>query len=494
MSYAPIARILPQYVDKNGAPYSGAVLKAYKAITSIPIAFALDKDGIVRVADIALNSFGYPSVSGNEVLPFLDQTYKLSLYPNQAAADDNTGAIWTIDNVELFYFNLTGQELINVGDGTLRTSGVNVGQVQDSVFTYLGTTLGAADAYEANPSVEIEDYVATQGFLLKIHATNLTTSPYLQLSGILNPETNAIIKKLSATKAEINVEINDMLAGGIYRFQRNSANTSWILLNPEKFFYNLSNSTDATISIAGKTLLISKIIISNNSLDANNDIDFSAGGFQFSDGLGRAAFPAITKRLDASWSVGSGQGGLDTGSKNSGTWYHCYAIFNPTTLVSDAIFSTNALAPTLPTGFTKYIRLGAIKTNGSSNILAFTQVGNVFTLQTSVLDVSAVNQLTVETLRLITAPLGIKAEAFGGSFVTATSAGTIIIKIYSGSVSIPTLSAFNGQLLATNGSNNAAGYWKAITNTSSQIKTNGAGSAGSSELTMFTDGWIDLAI
>ena len=128
-------------------------------------------------------------------------------------------------NIPFNSFKATG-----LGSGTARTDAVNVGQVQDNQFLYLGTTSGSADAYTLTPSPAITTYTATQQFTAKISATNLTTTPYLQVSSIANPATTAVIKKLSATKTEIAVAIGDLVANGIYTFKRNSANDAWIVL------------------------------------------------------------------------------------------------------------------------------------------------------------------------------------------------------------------------------------------------------------------------
>jgi hypothetical protein len=121
-------------------------------------------------------------------------------------------------------------KLTGLGSGTARTDAINVGQIQDNQFLYLGTTSGSADAYTLTPSPAITAYTATQQFTAKISATNLTTTPYLQVSAIANPATTAVIKKLSATKTEIAVNIGDLIANGIYTFKRNSANDAWIVL------------------------------------------------------------------------------------------------------------------------------------------------------------------------------------------------------------------------------------------------------------------------
>jgi len=59
MAWFPISHTTPQYVDTNGDPYSGAVLKAYAAGTSTNINMATDSSGGTTATSIALNSDGY---------------------------------------------------------------------------------------------------------------------------------------------------------------------------------------------------------------------------------------------------------------------------------------------------------------------------------------------------------------------------------------------------------------------------------------------------
>jgi len=162
---------------------------------------------------------------------------------------------------------------------------------------------------------------------------------------------------------------NDIIQNYIYEITSDTVNNCFILT---------PHLRKATNLVQGISYIYNPITIANNSTDANNDIDFSAGNFQFADGSGQAILSAITKRLDASWTAGTNQGGLDTGTKANSTWYHCYAIYNPTSGISDAIFSTNATSPSLPTGFTKYKYQGSVYTNTSGNIVPFTQKDKFF--------------------------------------------------------------------------------------------------------------------
>jgi hypothetical protein len=247
--------------------------------------------------------------------------------------------------------------------GNARTDSLTLGQVQDGQFTALGLTGGAADAYTATPSPAIAAYVATMQYSAKIHATNLTTTPTLLISAI----SGGTIKKLDASKAEVEVEASDMLVNGFYNFKRNVANDAWILLNPEKAYYNLTNSTAATESVAGIAILPKQITIANGT-DADHDLNFGAFNAQADDGSLVFSVSALTKQIDATWAAGNDQGGLDTGTVANSIPYYIFAIYNPSTLVSDILFSASKTSPTLPSGFTKKEYKGACHTDGSANI------------------------------------------------------------------------------------------------------------------------------
>jgi hypothetical protein len=256
---------------------------------------------------------------------------------------------------------LNNNKLTGVGNGTARTDVINVGQVQDNQFLYLGTTSGSADAYTLAPSPAITAYTATQQFTAKISATNLTTTPYLQLSAIANPTTTAVIKKLSATKTEIAVAIGDLVANGIYTFKRNSANDAWIVLE-------LSNP--ATTTNQGVSYLNNPITIANNATNPNTQMDIGAGIVNYDNGNGQLLCQAITKTLQSSgsWTPGTNQNGLDTGARANTTWYQIFEIVKNSDNTSDILYSLSRTSPTIPSGYTLVAWISAIRTDGSGNI------------------------------------------------------------------------------------------------------------------------------
>lgn len=144
----------------------------------------------------------------------------------------------------------------------------------------------------------------------------------------------------------------------------------------------LIGTQSATTSLAGLSLLSSPATAITTANSGNYGIIFSAGVFQFSDGSGRGQnVSPTTKLLNANWVAGNNQGGLDTGIKTNLTWYHCYAIYNPTTNIVDFIFSLNATTPSvLPSGYTKYAWRGACYVDSTGNIANYRQDGKTINL------------------------------------------------------------------------------------------------------------------
>lgn len=84
-----------------------------------------------------------------------------------------------------------------------------------------------------------------------------------------------------------------------------------------------------------------------------------------------------TTGVNVNYNTGtSGAGGLDTGAIAASTWYNEYVIYNPATDTVAALLSLSTTTPTLPTGYTYWARVGAIRTDGSSNLLWKIQYGN----------------------------------------------------------------------------------------------------------------------
>jgi hypothetical protein len=224
------------------------------------------------------------------------------------------------------------------------------------------------------------------------------------------------------------------------------------------------------------------------------------------DGIATDAAGTVMMSLDgpmvkttSAWSAGAGGGGMDTGTWTGVRTYHWFVIHNPTTMVTDVLFSISATAPTLPTGFTKFRRIGSAQTNLAPNWLKFSQDGDYFTLDTPVA-FSMINPGTAEFIMSLlgAVPAGIRTEArlFVGVLATATTDQAISWRVVEPGMTTLTP---NVQTYAT-----AAAYASSLagtlaigamnfvnTNTSSAVTARLQASAAGTALYFNVHGWRD---
>ena len=165
-------------------------------------------------------------------------------------------------------------------------------------------------------------------------------------------------------------------------------------------------------------------MISNNSVDTDNDIDFSAGFCYDLSTKEKIVSAATTKQLDTIFAEGYNAGGLDTGSKANSTWYHCFAI-SKADGTPDFLFSTSATSPAMPSGFVNKRRIGSIMTNSSGNIIQFYQNGNHFEFKYVITEYSSNNPPISATDLIITTPLGIVTQAILTFYTDTNGSGPI---------------------------------------------------------------------
>lgn len=198
-------------------------------------------------------------------------------------------------------------------------------------------------------------------------------------------------------------------------------------------------------------------------------------------------------KTTSSWSVGTGNGCLDTGSVSTSTWYHFWAIYRSDTLVVDVLCSLSASAPSLPAGYTHKRRIGAGKTDGSSQWIAFSQVGDEFLWSTSVLDVNSTNPGTSAVNSALSVPSGIKVFAVIRRIVTTGAGGAVsdLVTPIDQADAAPSLTAAPGATLYVPASSNGAGLLVVRTDASRQVRSRLSFSDASTIAKMVTVGWID---
>lgn len=203
---------------------------------------------------------------------------------------------------------------------------------------------------------------------------------------------------------------------------------------------------------------ISGLTLSNNTGAPTTSLDIAVGVATSSNGT--TAFnmklaSGLTKSLAAVWAVGTGTGGLDTGTVANNT-YHVWLIARSDTGVVDVAFSLSASAPTIgtniPAAYDRYRRIGSIIRLGGT-IRSFIQTGDTFILGTAILNYTTTTNLSSTLLAfsspvgIVTAPLiqfnctvatgGVMAQFLGSAVAGGVTTQVQLIGTNAGDVTIP---------------------------------------------------------
>lgn len=324
-----------------------------------------------------------------------------------------------------------------VGAAVARTEYARADQVIGSVLDYAADS-GSGTAYATAPSPGITAYVVGQRFSFKAANANSGADPTLAVNGLATgiiywPDGSSLAAGDIPANAQIVVQVATLTptfhlqtAAGFVRkglldtkgdlIVATSDNTPAVLPAGANGRVLMARSADAKglVYVPALTGVINGLTYGNNASDATNDIDIAAGGCMDATGAYWLQISAITKRLDASWAVGTNQGGLDTGSI-ADTGYFIWAIARSDTGVTDVLFSTSATAPTMPANY-DYKRLFGWFRRASSAIVAFktyeTAGGGIeFAWSAPTVDVSAATVGTSRSLQTVRVPSGLSVQA-----------------------------------------------------------------------------------
>lgn len=194
------------------------------------------------------------------------------------------------------------------------------------------------------------------------HDYNLANASGATFRADLNSALGAIATQNSGTSAPSTTFAFEWWADttlGLLKI-RNAANSAWV-----------SVGTLASYALGLlPNKLISGLTYGNNATDATNDIDIFAGqALDATNAYLMTLSSTLVKRLDAAWTVGTNQGGLDTGSIGNSDYY-IWLIARSDTGVVDALFSLSSTAPTMPTNYDFKRLIGWFKRVGAT-IVAF---------------------------------------------------------------------------------------------------------------------------
>lgn len=198
---------------------------------------------------------------------------------------------------------------------------------------------------------------------------------------------------------------------------------------------------------------------------------------------------AFTGTLGGTWVVGSGNAKLDAGAVAASTWYHAFVIGKAAGADPDILFSLSATAPTLPTSYALFRRIGSFLTTGASQITNFVQAGDYFRWLAYVADLIAANPGTAAVTRTMTVPTGVNVFWLGTVYQTDSAVAN---DTYLSDLAATDEVANNGTAQLSSGLANqsVAGQVEIRTNTSAQIRSRMSAS-GTSTIRLGTYGWID---
>ena len=153
----------------------------------------------------------------------------------------------------------------------------------------------------------------------------------------------------------------------------------------------------------------------------------------------------MTKSISSIWASGTGNGCRDNGTAYAANGYAwVFLIWNASSPTApDILTSLSAAAPTLPTGYTKFRRIGGITFDASGNVHSFTQVGRRFNYNDfCVVDLAtATSQGTSAIMRTsLSIPIGVKLRPICIFQTTGTVDGNVYLEAYTDpDEGIPTL-------------------------------------------------------
>lgn len=117
--------------------------------------------------------------------------------------------------------------------------------------------------------------------------------------------------------------------------------------------------------------VFSALVVKSDAVSPNTKVDVTADSVVLFDGTGTLEARAVNLVPDLTV---SGLNGLDTGTGAANSWYYVWVISNGST--TGSLFSLSSSSPTMPGGYTFRKLVGAVRTDGTSNLLKFMQTGS----------------------------------------------------------------------------------------------------------------------
>lgn len=238
--------------------------------------------------------------------------------------------------------------------------------------------------------------------------------------------------------------------------------------------------------------LLFGLVMANNVSDVVNDIDVAAGSAASDDAVPwMITLPGVmTKRTDAAWAAGSGNGGFDGGAMPGNITGHVFLIGKSTDPAAADIFISNNLAPTLPSGWDRKRRIGSILKDATPALRPFRQYGNRFVLTTA-LNVRNSAAAVTDTLLGMQCPGGLRLRMIIRQDMSMSASSAATVNMYDGDAAAGATPNHLVQNVNSSGSDTTI-VDHVYTNTSAQIRFTLGISAGTvASCATFLVGWWD---
>ncbi|OWV78124.1 hypothetical protein ATY78_13090 [Rhizobium sp. R635] len=214
------------------------------------------------------------------------------------------------------------------------------------------------------------------------------------------------------------LQVGDLYFNSADRGMRVYGGAGWVPTDGTVTAAKISDLQADRDAIAAKLVMpdfVRGLVPSPNAGVPLTNLDIGAGDARFG-GRYISFAGTLTKRLNAAWSEGSGNGFLDTGAVAASKTYHVYVLRKLADIsVGDFIasLSNNSAGVTVPVGWEILPngRIGSVLTNASSQIVGFRQYGSRVKLNTNIQELVSSAAFDFPTYNPVGLPEGISTDA-----------------------------------------------------------------------------------
>lgn len=394
------------------------------------------------------------------------------------------------DTTKRVAFNASGITTGNTRTLTVPDKSFTLASLDTNTFTAAQTLTTAAAINEALTTVASatspDIWTNTSNV---INYTGTTTATGFAAAPQAGSRRTLVCAGAAVFTAGANMLIDGITSGSNYvasandRIYVTALSTTQFLLEPRK--------ANGTSVIAVPRGYMNGFTLSNDGTLPNTVLDIAAGSAIDSTNATTITGTAFTKSTAGVWAAGSGANGMGQGlTIANSTWYHVFAIINNGAF--DVYFDTSISAANKPANTTAYRRIGSFKTNGSAQIIPFTQYGQLILWATQVVELNGAAPASA-TLLAITVPPDLNMRPLLSAIVQANAAPAgRFYEVWSpvlGSGDREQFSLYE-QAASANISGNCN---TVVTNTSRQVYHRNPGAALGNVI-LYTQGWIDQSI